>query len=98
LSKGLDLRSNSEETRKVLHELVVRDNFTHQTQIPDDDQWVPSYTPEQAGLEVFYAHGRWFATWLKLEEPKDRPEALRRELLVLTEAPGEPGRLIYRGV
>lgn len=95
---GLDLRSESEEARQALYDLVVRDNFTPQPDQDPDDAWVPPYTPEQAGLAVYRAHGRWFVTWMKLEEPEDLPEAERRELLVLTEAPDEPGRLVYRGV
>lgn len=94
----LNLHADSEETRKTLYDLVVRDNFTPKgPEDPEGDSF-PLYTPEEAGLEVFFAHGRWMATWLKLEEPEDLPEAERRELLVLMEAPDEPGRLIYRGV
>ncbi|HYO11734.1 MAG TPA: hypothetical protein VE685_00890 [Thermoanaerobaculia bacterium] len=95
---GLDLHSDSEETRQALYDLVVRDNFTPQRDEAPDDVWVPPYTPEQAGLRVYCEHGRWFATWLKLEEPESLKEAERRELLVLTEAADEPGRLVYRGV
>jgi hypothetical protein len=95
---GLDLHSDDEATRQALHDLVVRDNFTPLPDQDPDDAWVPPYTPEQAGLKVYFEHGRWFVTWLKLEEPEDLPEAQRRELLVLAEAPDEPGRLVYRGV
>lgn len=95
---GLDLHAASEETRQALYDLVVRDNFTPQPDQAPGDAWVPPYSPEQAGLRVYFEHGRWFATWLKLEEPEDLPEAERRELLVLTEAPDEPGRLVYCGV
>jgi hypothetical protein len=98
LPAGLDLRSDSEETRQALYDLVVRDNFIPWPDRDPDDQWIPPYTPEQARLKIFFDHGRWFATWLKLEEPADLPDAKRRELLVLTEAPDEPGRLIYREV
>jgi hypothetical protein len=92
---GLDLSTNDEETRKALYEMVVRDNFTPQgAEVPG----FPSYTPEEAGLEVFFAHGRWLATWLKLEVPEDLPEAERRELVGLRAALEAPGRLIYLGV
>lgn len=92
----IDLHSDSEGTRQTLYELVVRDHFTPQASGDPEDEWVPSSTPEEAGLDVFFAQGRWFATWLKLEEPEDLPEAQRRELLVLAEDPDEPGKLIYR--
>lgn len=91
---GLD----SDETRQRLYDLVVRDNFTPQASEDPEDEWVPASTPEEAGLRVFFEHGRWFATWLKQEEPEDAPEAQRRELLVLLEDPEEPGRLVYRAV
>jgi hypothetical protein len=95
---GLDLHSDSEETRRALYDLVVRDNFTPKGPEDLEGESFPPYTPEEAGLKVYFEHGRWFATWVKLEEPEDLPEAERRELLVLAEAPDEPGRLVYRGV
>jgi len=78
-------------------DVVVKDNFMPQAQDDPEDAWVPPYTAEEAGLEVFFEHGRWFASWMKLEEKEDLPEAARRELLVLDEDPAEPGRLVYRG-
>lgn len=98
LRSGLDFRAESEETRKALYDLVVRDNFTPQGAEDPEEEGCPPYTPEEAALQVFFAHGRWMATWLRLEEPEDLPEGERRELLVLAEAPDEPGRLIYHGV
>lgn len=96
---GLDLGTESEETRKALYDIVVQDNFgPPAADEPAESQWRPPYTPEAAGLRMFFEHGRWFATWLKLEEPAELPEAERRELLVLAEDPEEPGRLIYREV
>lgn len=94
---GLDLRSESEATRQALYALVVKDNFGP-AEGAEPDQWRAPYGPQEAGLEVYFHRGRWFTTWLKLEEPEDLPEAERRELLVLEEDPEEPGRLIYHGV
>jgi hypothetical protein len=94
----LDLSAPGEATRRTLYALVTRDNFTAREVGPPGDVWVPAYTPEQAGLEVFYAHGRWFATWVKLEESPQRPESERRELLVLEEDPERRGSLRYTEV
>ena len=90
----IDLGKEDEATRQALYELVKKDNF-----LPEGvDTWVPPYTAEAAQLQVFRLHSRWFATWLKLEEPREAPEAQRRELLLLEESGEHPGVLIYREV
>jgi hypothetical protein len=88
---GCDLSTENEATRRAIYELVVAESFTCKPLDPPDDVWVPSYTPEQAGLEVVFQWGRWFATWIKLEEPEDRPERERREVLVYEPDSQEPG-------
>jgi hypothetical protein len=93
----LDLSVFSEETRQALYDLVVADNFSLTALEPPGEEWVPPYTAEQAGLEVVFAWGLWFATWWRLELPEDLPEARRREILVLEESPESPG-LNYREV
>jgi hypothetical protein len=98
LARQLGLATDSEETRRSLREIVIRDNFTPRQLDGSHDLWTPPYTAEQAGLDVFWSHGRWFATWLKLEEPEGLPETERRELLLLEEDESEPGTLIYREV
>ncbi|HSS76991.1 MAG TPA: hypothetical protein VLV54_09620 [Thermoanaerobaculia bacterium] len=90
----LDLSVFSEGTQRALYELVVADNF-RQTESAPGEGSVPQYTAEQAGLEVVWAWGRWFATWWKLELPDTLPEAERREILVLQENPHRPGTLGY---
>lgn len=98
LARQLGLSTFSEETRRVLRDIVIRDNFTPRQLDGSEDLWSPPYTAEQAGVDVFWSHGRWFATWMKLEEPEDLPETERRELLLLEENPTEPGNLLYREV
>jgi hypothetical protein len=90
----LDLSVFSEATQRELYEVVVADNF-RDTEPDAGEGAVPQYTPEQAGLEVVWAWGRWFATWLKLELPDTLPEAERREILVLEENRHRPGTLGY---
>jgi hypothetical protein len=92
----LDLSAYSEETQRALYKLVAQDNFLATEEEPPEEGWVPKYTPEEAGLEVVYAWGRWFATWWKLELPEDLPESKRREILLLEEDhPNRPGTLRY---
>jgi hypothetical protein len=88
---GCDLTTENEATRRAIYELVVAESFTRKPLDPPDDVWEPPYTPEQAGLEVVFQWGRWFATWIKLEEPEDRPERERREVLVYEPDSQQPG-------
>ena len=90
----LDFSVFSEETRRRLYEVVATENFGPTDQEPGEET-VPQYTAEQAGLEVIFVWGRWFATWWKLELPETLPEAERREILVLQESHNPPGMLAY---
>lgn len=91
---GIDLAKDDEATRQALYDLVKKDNFPP----GDGEAWMPPYTAEEAQLQVFRLHARWFATWLKLEEPGEAPETERRELLLLEESGEHPGVLVYREV
>jgi hypothetical protein len=95
---GLDLTSDNEDARQALFAQVVLDNFTAKTLDPPEDVWSPPYTAEVAGIEVAFRWGRWFATWVKLEEPPGLPEEEGRELLRLEGTPGEAGSLLYHEV
>ena len=77
----LDLTRDDPETEQTLYALVVRDYFSLHLLDDEGDVHIPLYTPEECGLRVFFEYGRWFVTWLKLEEDMSRPEALTRELL-----------------
>jgi hypothetical protein len=93
----LDLDSGeSEELRRRLYKLVVKDNFTAHADLGEPGGvWVPPYTAEQAGLEIVYFGGRWFAAWKKLEKPPHTLPSERWELLILSENELEPGALSY---
>jgi hypothetical protein len=93
----LDLSVFSEETRLALYEVVAAENFGPAETAPGESS-VPQYTAEQAGLEVVFAWGRWFATWWRLELADTLPEAQRRETLLLEENRHRPGTLAYREV
>ena len=94
----LDLSVFSEETRQALYEVVAAENFGSTALEPPCEGSVLPYTAEQAGLEVTWAWGRWFATWWKLELQDTLPEAQRRETLLLEENRARPGTLAYREV
>jgi hypothetical protein len=78
----LDLDQNDDGTRNILFDFVIWDYFTPHALEDSGDITVPRYTPEECGLRIFFEHGRWFVTWLKLEKEISQPEAQRRELLV----------------
>ncbi len=77
----LDLSKDDPATQQILYALVVRDYFSLHPLDDEGDVHIPLYTPEECGLRVFFEYGRWFVTWLKLEEDMSRPEALTREFL-----------------
>ena len=77
-----DLDQNDEATRRILYDFVVWDYFVPHPLEDSGDITVPRYRPEECGLRVFFEHGRWFVTWLKLEKDGSQPESKRRELLV----------------
>ena len=78
----LDLHQDDETTRQILYDFVAWEYFTPHALEDSGDITVPRYTPEECGLRVFFEYGRWFVTWLRLEEDSGQPEARRRELLV----------------
>lgn len=81
-----DLTRYTEATRRSVYDRVVRIQFTPET----------PYSPDDAGLVVFYALGRWFGTWLDLESPEDWPEARRREMVRIEPSPDAPeGIMLY---
>lgn len=63
-----DLTHFSEGLRRQLYDRISEMCFAR----PDS-----RHTPDQAGLQVFYTAGRWFASWVDLEEPSTIPDRLR---------------------
>ena len=96
LPGDLDLTKDDPGTRRLLQELVVRDHFCIRLLEDEGDIDTPRHSPEECGLEVYFQHGRWVATWLKLEKDMARPESLSRELLRLER--GSDGRLVFTDV
>ena len=96
LPADLDLMKNDHRAQQLLYASVVREHFSVRLLEDEGDIDVPSHTPEECGLEVFFKYGRWFVTWLKLEEEMSRPEALTRELLRIDR--GSDGQLVFTEV
>ena len=96
-TRTLDLDRYSEQTRRDLYDLVVEMQFSPIEGAGEDDYPGPSYTPDEAGLSVFYLCTRWFATWTNLDE-KNPPEERRIELVRLEGDPGGPFGIIMHEV
>ena len=76
----LDLTRYTETTRRTLYDRVVQVQFSPIEGAQPGDWPGPSYTPDAAGLSVFYAFHRWFAAWTDLDE-LDLPPDQRLELV-----------------
>ena len=92
----VNLTAADAETQQRLYDFVVGVHFTPALTHDPGDVFIPRYTPEEAGLRVYFEKGRWLATWLKLEEDATLPEAERRELVVIDR--NEEHRLFLRDV
>jgi hypothetical protein len=97
MTTTLDLDRYSEQTRRDLYDLVVAMQFSPIEGAGPDDYPGPSYTPDEARLEVFYLCSRWFATWANLDE-KNQPEERRIELVRLEADPSAPFGVIMHEV
>ena len=92
LPPDLDLTSDDPEIRRALRDYVVREYFSLHLLEDPGDVHVPAYTPESCDLRVYFQHGRWFVTWLKLEERETRAEKSAWVLLFFEK--DQEGRLV----
>ena len=76
-----DLSRFSETIRRRLYDRIAEIQFAR----PE-----ARHTPDEAGLQVVYFAGRWFAGWLDLEESPERPLALRFRLMRIAARPEAP--------
>ena len=77
----LNLSHYTEAIRREVYDRVAAMVWTKES--PDDH--IPSFTPDQAGLMVFYAFGRWFATWSDVETSGPGVVERRTELVLVQE-------------
>jgi hypothetical protein len=98
LPADLDLEIYTEATRRALYDIVVAVHFTAPPEV-DRGDWFPAYTPDQAGLVVYFTSGRWLACWTRLEEAEsDLPLARRISLVRIQAAPEAPYGLSFHEV
>ena len=90
----LDLTRYSEHAQREIYARVVAIQFA--PLLVGNDWTLPAYSPDDAGLMVFYIFGRWFAVWMNMEEPEDVPLSRRIELVRVQAAPDKPeGIMLY---
>jgi hypothetical protein len=80
----MDFDRYSRKVERALYELAVAYYWA-----PDV---APDYRPEEAGLRIFFAHRRWWATYRALEDEDSDwlPAADHQFLLRITYDPDEP--------
>jgi len=81
-SNPLDLSHYTEALRREVYDRVVGLVWTKEA--PDD--YVPGFTPDQAGLMIFYLYGRWFAVWSDLDSAGPGMVERRTELVLVQES------------
>ncbi len=94
--QGLDLTADDPGTGEALYEWVVRHHFALRVLDDPGEILISAHTPEECQLRVLFEHGRYFATWIKLDVDESQPESLRRELILFET--GEQGELVETAV
>ncbi|HVT58922.1 MAG TPA: hypothetical protein VHR45_11020 [Thermoanaerobaculia bacterium] len=104
LPSALDLEVFTEATRRQLYDLVAAVHFSVTSEeraaheADPENHWIPTFTPDQAGLVVGRLAGRWFALWTILDAPADLPECRRHALVTITEDPSSPHGVAFHEV
>jgi len=102
--KRIDLSTYTEPTRRAVYDAVVAMFFSSTleeitpAQADSENHATIAYSPDEAGLKVYYELGRWIVTWMRLEVSADIPEEFRRELLLVEEVPTVPHGILLREV
>lgn len=91
----VNLSRVDKETEAQLYACVVLEYFTPRPlSQPGTVLSPPLYSPQQAGLRVFFERGSWHAGWTRLEVPLFQPVEARWRWITIEE--GEPGFLRFR--
>lgn len=89
LQKNVDLSRIDRETEAQLYACVVLEYFTPRPLAePGVVVSAPLYSPQQAGLRVFFERKSWHAAWTRLEEPLFQPVEVRWQWITIEN--GEP--------
>jgi hypothetical protein len=91
----LNLDRYSRKVQRALYRLTVAHYWTSRDPAAaesDADEAAPRYSPEEAGLRILFALGRWWATYRALEDDDSDylPAADHQPLLRITYDPAEP--------
>lgn len=78
---SFDLTLFSEAIRRRLYDRIAESQFASREVSP---------TPDQAGLQVVYLAGRWFAAWRDLDEPPTLPDHLRIRVMRIGVSADQP--------
>ena len=91
----VDLSRVEKATEAQLYACVVLEYFTPRPLAePGAVVSPPLYSPQQAGLRIFFEKGSWHAAWTRLEEPLFQPVEVRWQWITIERA--EPGFLRFR--
>ena len=90
VSIPLDLSRFSEASRRRLYDRVAEILFAPPSP--------PTFTPDQARLQVVYLFGRWFAAWLNLDELPTCPEHQRIQVVRIGVRPEDPADIVLHEV
>jgi hypothetical protein len=104
----LDHAPYSEHLRRLLYEAVVRtvfspspekDQLLADLRVPSEET-LPSYSPDDAGLAVFYVWGRWFAVWFDIDTDDEAhlPPSRRWQVVRVQADPSRPDGIILAEV
>jgi hypothetical protein len=92
----LDLTRDDPAIQQLLYDFVVREYFSLHLLDDPGEVDVPVHTPESSDLRVFFQYGRWFVTWLKLDDRSPYSERSARVLLVFER--DQNGRFVFTEV
>jgi len=86
-----NLTSDTERVHRELYDRIVAMHFSPlpAEDVAPGDYAGPDYDPDSAGLKVFYALGRWFATWSVMDSPGNY-EHLATALVRVVADPSSP--------
>jgi hypothetical protein len=91
-STPIDLSRTTESTRRQIYDAVV---LVHFSPAPGEilaakeaEEWYPKYGPDECGVAVVYAFGRWFVVWRQWDAGDDAPESQQWEVLTVNARPG----------
>jgi hypothetical protein len=93
----IDLEEVTEATRRALYDATVAIHFRIP---PATEGWMPFYSPDQARLNVFNFAGRWFASWLSLEEATNTrlSTGAKRPLVTIVADPDAPYGIAFQAI